>query len=700
MKNAVFLAAVSALFALAVKAEDRTIDFGSAAVTLDADTTYGRLIVNGDLTVAAGRTLTVDSICVASNINGRATLTLEEGAKVVVNGTGASDCLFGAAGGEAEVTLQSGSSLTSAQAMMGIGYAESPLNGSPVTKTTVNLNGATLKLTDTNGGLCLGSKDYSSWPSGSSASTVIVDINLNAGSVLDVRKISHYPNRPVNINFNGGKFLPSGSPWKESLIYASWMNSSQPLNFVSVNSNPIDFSLAANHSSILSGGSAGSTIKFKGAGDLILSGKQSNQPTHVVCAKGLVYWQHTGKIIIRDPIMVLNGGEGFNSETYYTPHAFEVDAGGSLDLGGQSFTVTSMMANHGGSVTNSGNACTVTLDDAGADVAYRGKLVVPANVSLVKRGSGTLSMAEGALSNLTVQEGAVEVTGHGVVGYPFYKFHVFATGNVGGTNARVNIGELVYLDGDEDVTQGWTALYYDPTGTGQYNSPTNALDGTTETYWYDQRAQNFSTVSNIHFELEYPMPRKITGYKWTYPAGTKNYNVNPTSWAVYGSDDNTNWEQLDYVEYQAAGWTGWTRRSCTYAPSVYSISMNAGTTLKVTAADVSAAVTTASETLSLGKGATVALATGTKLSSLTIDADDTENSTIVNFDSSADGVLDIIGTAAILPRALPVALPGTANALLPEWKVNYNGTPVKYCPLIEDGMLKLRSTLGLCVIIK
>ena len=705
-RSLALFAAVGTVMAVGILSaeEDRTIDFGSAPVTLEADTVYGRLVVNGALTVVSGKRLTVDSLCVASNINGTASLTLEEGATVVVNGTGKYDCLLGAAGGTAEVTLQSGSSLTAANVVMGIGYAAMPPAGSPATKTTVTLNGAQLNVTESENGLYLGVGDFSSWPSGTSADTAVVDINLNAGAVLDARKISHYPNRAANINFNGGKVLPSGCPWKKSLISTTWMNVSQPLNFVSVGSNPIDIALEANHSSLFSGGSSGSTIKFLGSGDLILSGKKGGtsnaQPDHTLSSNGLIYWQHEGKIIVRDPILALNGKESFGNEKYYTPHAFVIERGGRMDLKGQSITVTSIMGDSGGSLTNSGEACTLTLDDGGTDVDYAGKLAVSTAVTLVKRGSGTLTMPEGCLPNLTVQEGGVAILGHRERGYPFYRFNVYSTGNVGQSNARVHIGELTYLDGDEDVTQGWTGFFYDPSGTSYYNSPSNALDGTTETYWYDQRAQSYSAVSNIFFTLEYPTPRRITGYKWIYPANARSYGTNPTSWAIFGSDDDKNWDCLDYVEQQAAGWTGWTRRSCTFPTAACSITMGEGTSLKVVAADTSATVLTASETLSLAKGATVALATGTKLNSLTIDADDAENSVINNFDSNARGVLNITGTPAKPLRTLPLALPGAADALLAGWTVNYNGAPVKFWPQIENGLLRLCRTRGTCLILR
>lgn len=687
-------------------ADDHLVDVGSSE-KLAANTEYGRLIVNGDLTVGANVELTVASLCVASNITGTANLVLEEGAKLTVTDTNSYDCVIGIDGGRANVSLASGAYFTATKIKLGLGYAadRTVAAGAQATFASVVVNDAVFEATAGDDGLCLQNSNYNVWPKNTAATTPASEIVLNQGGELRVKQITHYPARPAEIIFNGGKLKTNGCPWKRGLVNVSWMNGSHRLRFISQNANPIDIFLWYDHSSILYGGSDGSPIEFSGEGDVIIDGKNmagqgSHQSTRALVEKGVIYWLNTGKIVIRDEIVKLNGKEKFGDVKYCPPHDLEVSGGGKLDLNGQSFTVKTLSTGGQSSLVNSGADCTLTMDNGAADWSLVRKLSVPSNVRLVKRGSGTLSLPEGYAPNLEVAEGGVCLTGRSEAGYPFYKFNVYGTGNTGGKNARVRIAELVYLNGEEDVTQGWQALYYTCSGTSYYNSPTNALDGDKATFFYDQRAQYYSSVSNIHFELEYPLPRKVTGYKWTYHTDIESYNSNPTSWEVFGSDDNVNWVSLDYVEYQKAGWTGWTKRTCTYPTDAeeYAVTMAAGTALKVIGADVSGKVTTASDTLALEKGAKVELTAGTKVAELTIDADDATDSTVVNFDFAETGVLNVTGSARRLPAALPLALPDAADAVLTGWTVTYNGEPAHYLPVVKNGRLTRQSTQGLLLL--
>lgn len=690
-------------------ADDHLVDVG-ASETLAANTEYGRLVVNGDLTVGADVELTVASLCVATNITGTANLVLEAGAKLTVTGTAAADCLIGAAGGHANLELKSGSLMTVSYFNAAYGYPSSPAKNDPATKATVVVSNATLSVTgatkdskgnDNIGNFC--TSNAGSWPSGTARSVPVLEVRLDEGGVLETKGIQHGALREANIIFNGGK-IQGLSIWKRPFLSSAWQNSSSPFNFIATNGCPIHIVFSDNHSALLSGGSAGSHVKFSGDGDVILEGSKGSQPTRNVVLtkdKGHCYWLHSGKIIIRDPLMQFanNDETDLQDETYYKPHDWVIDEEGKLDLNGISLTTKSFAVKGSDALVNTGADCTLTMDNGAADWSLVRKLSVPSNVRLVKRGSGTLSLPEGYAPNLEVAEGGVCLTGRAITGYPFYKFNVYGTGNTGTANARVRIAELVYLNGDEDVTQGWRALYYTCSGTSYYNSPDQALDGDRATFFYDQRAQSYSAVSNIHFELEYPLPRKVTGYKWTYHTGIDSYNSNPTSWEVFGSDDNVNWVSLDYVEYQEAGWTGWTKRTCTIPPADdYAMTLAAGTALKVVGADVSGKVTTASDTLALEKGAKVELTAGTKVAELTIDADDATDSTVVNFDFAETGVLNVIGSARRLPAALPLALPDAADAVLSGWTVIYNGEPAHYLPVVKNGRLTRQSTQGLLLL--
>ena len=74
------LTAASVLaFAANMNAADLTIAQGSDPVTIYENSTYDAVVVNGDLTVAAGVTLSCTSLTVADGISGTATLTVGDG---------------------------------------------------------------------------------------------------------------------------------------------------------------------------------------------------------------------------------------------------------------------------------------------------------------------------------------------------------------------------------------------------------------------------------------------------------------------------------------------------------------------------------------------------------------------------------------------------------------------------------------------
>ena len=683
-------------------ADDHLVDVG-ASETLAANTEYGRLVVNGDLTVGADVELKVASLCVATNITGTANLVLEAGAKLTVTGTSKNDCLIGAAGGHAVVELKKNSLLSSTAALLGLGYVETPDATASATKAEMMIGDGAVFATTAEGGLNLCAS--SQWPKNVKANVSCVDIRIDEGGQVNLQSMSVWPQRLTRMIFNGGALKATSSPWKKPFVTISRPGDNfETFAMVSTNGCPIDISMLANHNSLLSGASESSSITFSGDGDLIISGvlggTSNTTKERPLILKGLFHWDHLGKVIVRDPIMILNGKERFGQSTYYMPHEFVIDRDGGLDLKGNSLPTKKLTIVGMGVLTNSSETvATLTIGHGDVDCELARSL--PPRVTLQKVGKGRLTAAEDLMPSLAIAEGGLTLVNRSEYGYPFYKFNVYGTGNTGTSNARVRIAELVYLNGDEDVTQGWQALYYTCSGTSYYNSPTEALDGDLATFFYDQRAQSYSSVSNIHFELEYPLPRKVTGYKWTYHTGIDNYNSNPTSWEVFGSDDNRNWVSLDYVEYQKAGWTGWTTRTCTIPTAGdYAVTMAAGTALKVVGADVSGKVTTASDTLALEKGAKVELTAGTKVAELTIDADDATDSTVVNFDFAETGVLNVIGSARRLPAALPLALPDAADAVLSGWTVTYNGEPAHYLPVVKNGRLTRQSTQGLLILVR
>ena len=99
-------------FAACVNAADLTVAQGDDPVTIDANSTYDAVVVNGELTVAPGVTLTCTSLTVADNISGTAKLMVGDGATVTVTGTDDNTTKIGVGSGRAEVYLGTGAKFT------------------------------------------------------------------------------------------------------------------------------------------------------------------------------------------------------------------------------------------------------------------------------------------------------------------------------------------------------------------------------------------------------------------------------------------------------------------------------------------------------------------------------------------------------------------------------------------------------------
>jgi len=692
-----------AVCSVAVFAGDRTIEYGSDPVVLTEDATYGRLIVNGDMTVASGVSLTVDTLCVASNIVGTARLLLETGASLTVSGVGVSDCLIGSDGGQAHVELRSGSTFTAPRMHLARGYDVQPAASAPATKVSLVITGANLNLSDKDNGMWVSNEG--AWPSGTAYTVPSVEVALNDGGVLKLGRLALGSVRDSRFIFNGGRIAADGSPWKQTMIYASYARPNASNYFISTNGCPVEISLWGDHAALFHGGSAGSSLHFLGDGDVIIDGRTGHAPTASLLGTGFVFFGHRGKIIVRNPMLSVSKSNLLMDSTYNVAHEVVIEKGGRLDLMGTDQSVKSIRVAAWGGLTNSAEAVsTLTVGLENADVIMDARPAFPPRINVNKVGTGKLEMLEGALPSLTVDGCGVKLYGRAESGYRFYKFNVYQTGNTGTANSRLWLGELVYLNGEEDVTRGWKELYYVNTGTRYYNSPSYALDGDLSTYFFDQQAQSYTTVSNIHFELEYPLPRLVTGYKWTYPScsAMNTPSVNPTSWEVFGSDDNANWESLDYVEYQRAHWSNWTKRPCTIPPPpAYALTLGAGTSFEVVGADVTETVSASSSDITLMKGARVALTEGTKVVRLTLDVDDGRDCTIMGFVPAETGTLVLTGSAGRLPKNLHLLVPGHDGPLpLERWTMTYNGAPLEGMPVLANGKLTWKSTQGLCVVVR
>ncbi|MBQ0033073.1 MAG: hypothetical protein KBT68_09780 [bacterium] len=409
-------------------------------------------------------------------------------------------------------------------------------------------------------------------------------------------------------------------------------------------------------------------------------------------------------------IRVLEGGVSIDSSALITncvssiAHDWVVEPEGLLDLKGFNAIMRSIAVIGTGVLTNTATGVsTLTLGEGDADTTYQKS--IPPRIDIVKVGQGTLSMYATDVDKVHVLAGELALKSRKEIGYPFYKFNVYKPRREPVKNATVTMAEIKYLDGDKDVTLGMDAYYYDPSGTSNYFTPDNAWDRDLSTYFKDGRASDYAKITNIHFEVEYRPSRKITGYTWA--TSDQSYHTDLRDWGVFGSLDNATWERLDLVEeFQATQdrmtWVGtnFVFRFANQMVAVGNADVADGARLTVSGASV------ALSSLALGSDASVAVRSGATLefpaavsvSKLEVNADD-EVSTLIGFTRASAGTLYLTGTTDRPSRDLPV-LVGGADEVWAGWTVVYNGVEVPYMPLVKDGMLHLRGTRGLIIVVE
>ena len=685
MRRGVLGSLLPLMCAMCVQADDLTLDPGQSH-TVSGTETYDRVIVNGDLTVGAGATLKVGSICVATNISGTANLVLEENAKLTVLNTGANDCILGAAGGTANVEMRSGSTFLAASDVL---MLYDP--GSPAAFPHVNMVISNATLFATNQIL------FAQGRTGS-ATERLANVRLDDGAILRAKRVRKQTLQEVCILFNGGKIESFAWDGNQQFI-TSGSNNRSVLFLEATNANPVAISVNSSRSALFAFGSLGSIIEVCGDGDFATAGSAT---LNIAPGSKWDYsypnlrFSNTGALRFSSTKTTVAFSEFLRNDKTSPAHDVVVADGAVLDIVGCTGTVKTVTLMGRATLTNSSSATsTLVVGIGNGDLGLDRKL--PPRMNLVKKGTGRLSMHADDVASVQVDAGELKLMGRAEMGYPFYKFNVYGTGGTGASNARVYIAELNYLNGATDVTQGWLGLYYDPTGTGFYNSPTNMLDGDLATFFYDQRAQAYSSVSNIHVELQYALPHKVTGYRWNRPSGIHDSHSRwPTSWAVFGSEDNRNWRLLSQVDYLATSWSdSWREYACTNYPassaSIAGITLADGAQLSVDGADVALAAGVAGEggaALSLAHGATLTLPADLEVSTLRVDAAQ-EGGTLVNFRPASRGALYLTNGDI---HDIPVAVQNLQPGALYSWSVYVDGVLYPQRRLmVEDGVLKAYS---------
>lgn len=694
-------------------AADLTVNQGETRSLANGEA-YDAVVVNGNLTIPANATVTFASLVVA-NTACDATVTLAPGSSLTVNG----EVHLGQDGGQAHLNVGSTATLLvkGASLYMATGYTSTPAANAEPTRAFLTITNATVEL---EGNPSIVFSHNGSWPSGTTTTATSVDtVRLEEGAVLKYyggMSKSGGNGRSSTVVFAGG-MINGRNLWNSYIVNHQCKNTS--LNLVSENGNPVYFKATGKVNRwFQTGGTTEAWIKISGDGDLVLENAAGSSYADVDWYSGgkweasspKVTFQTGGKIRLIGGNLVSYPVNAFSTVNGNTLRTLVLESGATFDMKG----VDAEFAEVYSPVLNStGSACTLTVGGDGSNVAYPCSL--SSGVTLAKKGAGSLSLFAADAAAVAVQGGSLSLKGRAEIGYPFYKFNHYATTATGAQNHRVRISEFKFLNGSDDVTQGWDAYYYDHTGTSIYTEPTLMWDQNTGTDFYDARDQYWGDVSNVLAVLEYRPARKVSGYTW-HVSGSDEYNTRrnsfPSSWAVFGSLDNATWTRLDLVEnftpasIDAGAWCG-TNFVCAYAPTaatLASLTLASGATLAVDGADVtvSSATTAAGVPLTLAHGAVLALPAATEVASLSVDVD-AGGGTLTNFRPASGGAVYLAGDIA-KPRScvLPVSVGSLLGGNLSTWDVFANGSKVDSAEVFvnADGFLETRSNAATVVIMR
>ncbi len=674
--------ATASLLAASAHAADLTVNQGETRSLSNGDA-YDAVVVNGNLTIPANATVTFASLVVA-NTACDATVTLAPGSLLTVNG----EVHLGQDGGQAHLNVGSTATLLvkGASLYMATGYTSTPAANAEPTRAFLTITNATVEL---EGNPSIVFSHNGSWPSGTTTTATSVDtVRLEKGAVLKYyggMSKSGGNGRSSTVVFAGG-MINGRNIWNSYIVNHQCKNTS--LNLMSENGNPVYFKATGKVNRwFQTGGTTEAWIKI--SGDLVLENATGSSYADVD-------WYSGGKWEASSPkVTFLTGGKtrliggnlvsypvnAFSTVNGNTLRTLVLESGATFDMKG----VDAEFAEVYSPVLNStGAACTLTVGGDGSNGAY--PCALPSGVTLAKKGAGSLSLFAADAAAVTVQGGSLSLKSRAEIGYPFYKFNIYGTTATGAQNHRVRISEFNYLNGTDDVTQGWDAYYYENRDTSYYSQQTAMWDGDLTTDFYDQRDQNVHDISNCVSVLEYRPARKVSGYTW-HISGSDEYNTRlnsfPSRWAVFGSLDNANWTRLDLVEnftpasIDAGAWCG-TNFVCTYASTaatISSLTLASGATLAVDGADVtvSSATAAAGVPLVLAHGAVLTLPQATEVASLSVDVD-AGGGTLTSFRPAQSGAVYLTGTVE-KPRkcVLPVRVGTLDGGNLSSWSVYVGG---------------------------
>ncbi len=286
-------------------------------------------------------------------------------------------------------------------------------------------------------------------------------LTLNSGGIAGSQKLENDSTSTVaRVRFNGGLYYLSNQ-WEGNTLFVS--ASGARILLESVNDHPIQVYkyLSGSTPSFSSG-----AVETTGSGDVVLCGRYQDY----YMLFNAVTWNHTGKTRLTDNFyMRLNANEatpcGAGKSSLYLQSS---DA--RLDLYGKSTSVNDLIG-PGKLMNNSSSTATLKMGAWSNDCYYSANCVGPYAINLVKSGTGTLTVTNGVLPN-------VSVTGGSLVVKPKSGTASFTAGTL-----SLAAGTALVVDGTKLLVSGFTDAGATVTllnGATIINTVTTSSDTTTD----------------------------------------------------------------------------------------------------------------------------------------------------------------------------------------------------------------------------
>ena len=427
---------------------------------------------------------------------------------------------------------------------------------------------------------------------GSDRDTVMNEIVLGPGAVLNAKRIVRYDDPRARVTFNGGTFVAQDSRTDTFHTSQNGVLEIVPTagNDININIGSYNAAMICNHTHVF------------GDGGLHIMGTKGSGGTFTLGAKGLADFtlDYHGTTTIDDSTLKLC--VPLPAGTVVT------GTRGVLDLNGVTTTNTVR-----GDVTVRGGTLVVGAD--GLDCEFGAKVE---DVTLVKVGAGTLTLNGTFNGKLVVKDGAVVMGG---IAYRSYRFKI--EGMKGPSPDAMQLSELKLLNGETDVTRPYASLGYDTEGavSGKIypsgENPTLLVDGKTDTKWLDWRLLSSHPASDfdrVWLRIDYAEPKQITGYEWY--TGNDQPKRDPSAWRLQGSNDGgATWVDLDVqMGFSATAdrkaFVGRFPVSCAFGATSH-VFVEAGATLRILRGAVPAsAIDNLGGTVELADGVTLVSAGG------------------------------------------------------------------------------------------